>query len=238
MIETLSRRIRTLFLILNVKTAAVIGLAVLSTWVCRRFNIAADFPVAVVLTAVVFPIVFSINAAYQRRETALAEYANIKGHGQALYLAARDWLAQRSEASLEELHGLLGHLLSAMGELLASSQSELRSREQRVYRTFSELSLFIKNGLRGQGLSSGDVSRCNEYLSKMLVSFETLKQIHQYRTPISLRAFSDFFLVTLPILYGPYFAFVGQSQSTLLAYMPPVLFSLILVTLDNIQEHL
>jgi hypothetical protein len=71
-----------------------------------------------------------------------------------------------------------------------------------------------------------------------MISFEIVKQVYQYRTPISLRAFSDFFLVVLPVLYGPYFAFVGKDYPQQLAYVPPILFSLVLVTLDNIQEHL
>jgi hypothetical protein len=42
----------------------------------------------------------------------------------------------------------------------------------------------------------------------------------------------------LPVLYGPYFATVSQDFSTGLEYMLPVLFSLVLVALDQIQEHL
>ena len=42
--------------------------------------------------------------------------------------------------------------------------------------------------------------------------------------------------------YGPYFAFVatneGSSQSAGLAYFMPVLFSLLLVSLDQIQAYL
>ena len=60
-------RIRSLYLILNLKTLGIVTIAVVSTYVCRSLGLAADFPMAVVLTAVVFPIVFSINAAYMRR---------------------------------------------------------------------------------------------------------------------------------------------------------------------------
>ena len=45
----------------------------------------------------------------------------------------------------------------------------------------------------------------------------------------------EVFITILPPLYGPYFA---QDYSFGLAYVMPVLFSLILVSLDNIQAHL
>ena len=42
----------------------------------------------------------------------------------------------------------------------------------------------------------------------------------------------------LPPLYGPYFAYVGRDFTGALIYLMPVLFALILVSLDSIQGHL
>ncbi len=100
------------------------------------------------------------------------------------------------------------------------------------------MSRFIRFDLRQGGLAFGEVSRCNQYLSKMILSFEQIKHIYQYCTPRTLRAFSDFFIAVLPVLYGPYFAYISQGFSAGLTYVMPVLFALILVSLDNIQEHL
>ncbi|MHC5158039.1 MAG: hypothetical protein ACYSOZ_08110, partial [Planctomycetota bacterium] len=58
------------------------------------------------------------------------------------------------------------------------------------------------------------------------------------RTPRTLSSFSDFFVTVLPIVYGPYFAEISKEFSIQLAYVMPVLFTIILVSLDNIQEHL
>ena len=114
----------------------------------------------------------------------------------------------------------------------------MTKHEENVYRIFSQLSTFIKEDLRGNGLPSGEVSRCNQFLSKMIIAFEDVKHIYQYRTPRTLSAFSDFFVTVLPILYGPYFAAVAQDYSSALIYVMTVLFTMILVSLDNIQEHL
>ena len=114
----------------------------------------------------------------------------------------------------------------------------MHDREKRVYGSFSALSQFIRVDLRQAGLATGEVSRCNQYLSKMILAFEQVKHIYQYRTPRTLRAFSDFFIPVLPILYGPYFANISKDFSAGLTYVMPVLFVLVLVSLDNIQEHL
>lgn len=53
-----------------------------------------------------------------------------------------------------------------------------------------------------------------------------------------MSAFSEFFVTVLPILYGPYFAAKALEYSSGLAYVMPALFTIILVSLDNIQEHL
>ena len=42
----------------------------------------------------------------------------------------------------------------------------------------------------------------------------------------------------LPPLYGPYFAYIGRDLMPAFAYVMPAIFSIVLVSLDNIQDHL
>ncbi|WDI31085.1 hypothetical protein PUV54_14105 [Hyphococcus flavus] len=231
------KRLSSLFLILNRKSLIISLLAVASTWLSLRFNIVADFPLTLISTAVVFPIVFSIGHAYKRRENALDDYGTIKAHGRAIFFAARDWLPDQSPARLRHAERVLKELLVSCRDMFKSPLSEMPEYEKRVYAAFSSLSLFVKR-MREDGLASGECSRCNQYISKMVVSFESIKHIYQYRTPRTLRAFSDFFIVVLPLLYGPYFAHEAAAYAPALMYVMPVLFALILVGLDNIQDHL
>ena len=133
---------------------------------------------------------------------------------------------------------LLEELLLSCRTLFIHPVEEMDAHEERVYTIFSKLSCFIKEDLRDRGLSAGEASRCNQFLSKMIIAFEDVKHIYQYRTPRTLSAFSDFFVTLLPVLYGPYFAAIAKDYSFGLEYMMPVLFTVILVSLDNIQEHL
>ncbi len=232
------RKIKSISLIINLKAIIVAALAVTSTYFCLKFGITADFPLTLLATAIVFPIVFSINSAYKRREVVLDDYGSLKSHGRAIFFATRDWLEDSEIEGQEKCRKLLGDLLKSTRDLFSGKREDMQEREELVYANFSKLSRFIREDLRQAGLASGEVSRCNQYLSKMLLAFEQIKHVYQYRTPRTLRAFSDFFIKILPPLYGPYFAFIAMDFSPSLTYVMPVLFALVLVSLDNIQEHL
>lgn len=92
--------------------------------------------------------------------------------------------------------------------------------------------------MRKYGVQSGEISRVSQYLSKMVIAFDNLKIIFQYRTPITLRTYSKVFIYVFPIIYGPYFASTFHDFSASLEYVMPILYSFILVSLDNIQDHL
>lgn len=224
--------------IFNLKSLVVMVLSIISTYVCLRWDIKADFPLTLVATAVIFPIVFSISGAYKRRETALGNYGTLKSHGLALYYASRDWLPEPSAAVVSRCRELQIQLLARTRELFSAEVSQLRQREDAVYATFSEISVYIREQLRGNGMVANEVSRCNQYLSKMMVAFENTKHIYQYRTPRTLRSFSTVFIFLVPILYGPYFASEAVDYATEVTYVMPALFSLVLVSLYNIQNHL
>jgi hypothetical protein len=232
------RRFKTISFIVSIKAIVISSLAVLSTYLCLRWNISANYPLTLIATAIVFPIVFSINSACKRTEAVLDDYASLKAHGRAIFFATRDWLDDTDSDKQEKCKSLLGALLRSNRELFNAPRVEMMDREEPVYGCFSNLSRFIREDLRQAGLASGEVSRCNQYLSKMLLAFEQVKHVYQYRTPRTLRAFSDFFITVLPPLYGPYFACMLKDFSYGLTYVMPVLFALVLVSLDKIQEHL
>lgn len=231
-------KIKRIFLIIDFQTVIISALALASTSLCIQYNYKADFPLTLIAISIVFPIVFSIGGAYKRREVALKEYASIKGFLRSIFLVSRDWVDQPKPENVEKMSNLVKDFFFNFRTLFTSPIDELEQNEGKIYRNFSEFSLYIKHELRGEGLSSGECSRTNQYLQKMMVSFEALKHIYQYRTPRTLRSFSSLFIKILPIVYGPYFAYKAEEFSWGLEYVIPVLLTMILVSLDNIQEHL
>jgi hypothetical protein len=229
--------LRSFSLIINYKTFIITALSVLSSYFCFHFGLTAKFPDMLVGVAIVFPVVFSIGSAYTRRETALQRYADFKGHAIAVYFATRDWTTSKESDLPKHVSQLVQDMLHQVKVMVKLTPDEWRAREKEMYTLFSKLSSMSME-LRGLGVQSGEISRVSQYLSKIIVAFDNMKIIHNYRTPVTLRTYSKVFIYIFPIIYGPYFASTFHDYSAHLEYVMPVLYSFILVSLDNIQDHL
>jgi hypothetical protein len=230
--------LRSFLLIINYKTLIITALSVISTYICYHYGLTAKFPDMLVGVAIVFPVVFSIGSAYNRRETALQRFSDFKGHAIAIYYATRDWTTGDTHGIPDKVRGLVNEMIVLMRSMFTSKhREEWKENERKIYTYFSKLSRLTME-MRQHGVQSGEISRVSQYVSKMVIAFDNLKIIHDYRTPITLRAYSKVFIYVFPIIYGPYFASNFHDFSAHLEYVMPVLYSFILVSLDNIQDHL
>ncbi len=233
----MNKMLRSLWLIINYKTFILTGLSVLCTYLCFTFGLTAKFPDMLVGVAIVFPVVFSIGSAYTRRETALQRWADFRGHAIAVYYATRDWPTDKNNDLAQRARDLTSEMVSRTRDMLSSKRHDWSEKEVEFFKLFSQLS-GITMEMRQYGVQSGEISRVSQYLSKMVIAFDNLKIIYQYRTPITLRTYSKVFIYVFPVIYGPYFASTFHDFSHSLEYVMPILYSFILVSLDNIQDHL
>jgi hypothetical protein len=230
--------LKSFLLIINYKTLIVTTLAVVCTYFCIAYKLTAKFPDMLVGVAIVFPVVFSIGSAYNRRETALQRLSDFKGHAIAIYFATRDWATNTQHGLPQECKKLMVEIVALMKDMFKTSHdADWKQNEQIMYDKFSELSALTMR-LREVGVQSGEISRVSQYVSKMIIAFDNMKIIHNYRTPVTLRAYSKVFIYIFPVIYAPYFASTFTDFSAQLEYVMPVLYSFILVSLDNIQDHL
>jgi len=231
--------VKSFILIINYKTIIITILALASTYICHKYQLVADFPLILVSVAIVFPVVFSIDTAYKRRENALKHYADLRGHAVAIYYAMRDWIEPEGHDMPERTRNLLSQILNDIRALLKTRDVDgVREKHQDIFNLFAQLSAYTQE-MRKYGLQSGEVSRVSQYVSKMMIAYDNMKIVHRYRTPITLRAYSKGFIYAFPVIYGPYFAYTMEDYSSLwLGYIMPILYSFILVSLDNIQDHL
>jgi len=229
---------RSLSLIINYKTFILTGLAVASTYLCFHLGLTAKFPDMLIGVAIVFPVVFSIGSAYTRRETALQRFSDFKGHAIALYYASRDWSTEKDHELSSKARGLILELLLTMKDMFKSKSHDVWDEDEKIiYQLFSKLSSLTME-FRKHGVQSGEISRVSQYVSKMIIAFDSMRIIHRYRTPVTLRAYSKIFIYSFPIIYGPYFATTFHDFSAQLEYVMPIMYCFILVSLDNIQDQL
>lgn len=222
--------------IVDYHTLIVTILALVVVFLCRQLDFLVELPTTLIGIAVVFPLVFSINSAYKRREDALRAFASLKAHGVALLLAHRDWpevAGEHGGRASDLLHGLL----TAVSHHFARNGHDPSQTKQQIYATFSDFSRSHEL-LRRTGVPANEVSRANQYLRQLIIDFEQMNNIASYRTPLALRAYSRLFLNLFPLLFGPYFAQIAYPDHPLAGYVVAVVYSLVLVSLDNIQDDL
>lgn len=222
--------------VISVQTAVVIALSCIATGVCYHLDIIIDLPTALIGIAIIFPIVFSINAAYRRREEALGHFASLKAHAISLYYAHRDWIPNEGPEHALRMKGLIEDLLHSI-HLTFTDNKENGRYFREVYDHFSRISASIET-LRDAGVSNSEVSRSNQYLRAMMIDFERMRNIRLYRTPTTLRAYSHVFLNSFPVLFAPYFANLSDEYYYAAGYIVAAFYGLVLVSLDNIQEDL
>ncbi|MBX7112072.1 MAG: bestrophin family protein [Dehalococcoidia bacterium] len=228
--------LRSLAPVVDAHMVLVAALAVAGTYACRRAGLIVDLPADLVGIAVIFPVVFSIASAYTRREEALRSFAAIKADAASLYYAHRDWTAAgrdlRDNGAI-----LVEELLEAIGAYFGAPPEGQRLALERVYAAFSAISASYR-GLLDAGVSRSEISRLGAYLRELMTEFEAMRNFAHYRTPITLRSFSRFFLTIFPLLFTPYFALVGYPEHLAIGYVFAFTYGVVLVGLDNVQEEL
>ena len=236
-IRNFSFMIRNFSKIVSLQTLVIVILSLVATYLCIWHEFYIELPTALIAIAIVFPIVFSINAAYRRREEALNHFADLKGNAIALFYAHRDWLPKEDRQHSERMKKLIERLLHNI-HLYFTSSPDKNTSCQGIFDVSSDISKSLEE-LRDAGVSGSEISRCNQYLRSIMIDFEKMKNVRLYRTPLSLRAYSSVFLNSFPILFAPYFAFISHDSSyTAIGYLVAAFYSLVLVSLDNIQEDL
>ena len=228
--------LKNFYKIIDSQTVIITFLAILSTYLCNRFGFYADLPSGLIGIAIIFPIVFSINSAYKRREEALKYFASLRAHAIAIFYAHRDWVLDRPEHATR-VKKLVSGLLETIKDYFLSPPEKEKEKFNLVYKKFSEFSLSHEQ-LRAADVPANEISRANQYLRAIIIDFEKMRNIFLYRTPVSLRAYSQVFLNIFPILYAPYFASLCNKSFVIVGYCVAVIYSVVLVSLDNIQEDL
>ncbi|GIV30097.1 MAG: hypothetical protein KatS3mg028_1163 [Bacteroidia bacterium] len=230
---------RSLWNIINYKTFIITTLSVVATYYCKEMNFVGDLPITLVGTAIIFPVVFSINSAYRRREEAIMSYASLKSNFMGLFYASKNWVGGEHESFCKKSATLLLKTMNYIILFFTNTQAEKQSElEKPIYRSFDEISLFIQS-FRKANVTPSELSRADQYFTRAVADFEKMKKILYYRTPYALRVYAIFFLYSFPVLYAPYFAYhLKDSTYPVIGYLSAVLYSFVFVSLINIQEQL
>ena len=242
----MSNILKDFFSVINLKTFIVIAAACAATLLCTNLGFHYNVPTDLIGIAIVFPIVFSINAAYNRREKALEHYSVFKGSALSIRYAHMHWIDENSKENrkglkingdehVNRIDTIYKELFNKLYDYLHSTKPSPNTYDK-IIKLLGDVSL--SNEKIRPFLIDTENSRLQNNLRFMAIGLEKIINIKNYRTPNSLRAYTKVFLNIFPIIFGPFFAHIAISKGMEFGIAIAIIYSLVLTILDNIQEDL
>ncbi|XP_028411303.1 uncharacterized protein LOC114533877 [Dendronephthya gigantea] len=228
---------------LSVVVAFQMILAAICTYSCVKLGLEMDVHMSLFVSPIVFPLAFSINANYQRRESVLEDLAMFKSSSSILFFCHRDWIkaAELPIDLLKTLSNKLKFLVINIREYLLTEDVEKRKYIlQAIYEDLSDIAQ-LNDKIRTSRMKSSSplCARIIHCHNLMCWSFERLRVIREYNSPRSLRAFTKVFIFLMPLLLSPYYVFSGrQTKSSWTPYFISVMVSFLFGSLQSVQDKL
>lgn len=217
--------------IINQRTFLVILIYVATCYFTIRYDVRFDYDLTLISIAIIFPLVFTIRAAFRRREKSLEYLSRMKSGLMAIYYCFENTEKLLPEKR-KEVSSILVNIPLFLNDYLMNSGNEdiVRAAVQKVF-------TFVQD--QKQSISNGLAYKIFRFMKDVHQGIETVMAVNRHRTPISLRAYCLVFIYIFPFIYIPSFLYqVGYDTPYLVLYMVIALKGFILISLYNVQEHM
>ena len=198
-----------------------------------NFNLQIDFTILSI--AIVFPLVFSITSAYQKRQDALSEFNSFRNKLIELsnLFHAVDGINKKDYSSFfKTLLGLQVNLIKVLSDNKSNNMDAIRSKRKEIFYTLTQYKKLYNER------EKDSIIRVKNELFESVEKLNTLK-IHS--TPISLRVYCLVFIYLSPLVYNSNIlaSFVNNNFLELIVSLFfSVIIGFILMALYNIQEYI
>ena len=197
------------FSVTVVVSSVVAGLA---SWGAFELGLATDMPITLYSTAIIFPVSFAINAAYQRRDRVLLDMADLRTNVFELYILARNWTRHQPGLDIHvRMRALLVKTLQYMEQLFTHHGDP--KVLFRIYRNLDRMGTLNEELRLVDPNMNGVISRAYQYLRYLRSDFERLRTVFEFRTASEIRSFALIGIMTLGILWSPYFAHLANEST-------------------------
>ena len=221
--------------VFNYKLLFILLETVLVFFLYEKYKININIDYTIMSIAIVFPLVFSITSAYQRRQDAIDLYLEFRN--KIIDLTNIFYAVENIKAKdYNQLFNLLQEVQSMLNTFLIDSDSENSFDQIREKR--KEVLLIIDS--HKKLFNEREKDSLIRVKNELFLSAEKIRGIKIHGTPISLKKYCLLFIYFSPFLYN--------SQSTVndfdwSLFSPiPLLFSMVisfvLMTLYNVQDYI
>lgn len=214
----------------NVRTFLAVVISQIATFLAITFHVKFSFNILLFGIAIVFPLHFSIQAAFRRRDKALEYFSLFKGGAIALHYSFQ--IAENLSAEgKQEARALL----KKMTDALFNQLENLIKSYQPFQQILDEIFAFIEKNK--EGISTRNKLRMIRYLRDISKGSVYLVSLVNHRTMAGLRFYSAFFVIIFPLVQAPILLdHLELIVPTWVIYVLLAFTSLVLVTLSNFQS--
>lgn len=237
-------------MVINYRTLVAILISVVATSLCYSYKMIFNLDLTLISVAVIFPLVFTLGSAFQRREKALEHLGRAKGALSAIKYCF-SMSKNLSEDDQQKINKNIQNVRSQLTEFLYKDESTKDALSASI-RSIQSFIVEHRDDI-GRSLSL----RVYRLMRDVIMGVENSIAIKIHRTPKSIRAYCELFIYVFPFFYAPSLinnlgakAFdAGDSINgpilshldnpyTLLVYLLNIILSFFLITLFNIQEQI
>ncbi|HEX6226474.1 MAG TPA: hypothetical protein VFZ52_18770 [Chryseolinea sp.] len=213
----------------NLRTLLALIVSQVATFIAIKYNIKFHADLLLFGLFVVFPLHFSLQAAFKRREKALEYFSLFKAGSTALH-----YTFQMSEDMAQEKKEAIRQLLNSMGtNLINQLESQVPGYNQ-MQQKLNEVFAFMQ--LNAEEIPKRNAQRMVRYIKDISESSAYLVSLVSHRTMLGLRFYSTFFIIILPLAQAPLILYRFETIVPAWGIHLSLAFTtLALVTLNNFQ---
>jgi hypothetical protein len=213
----------------NLRTFLALIVSQVATFIAIKYDIKFHADILLFGLCVVFPLHFSLQAAFKRRDKALEYFSLFKGSCIAL-----NYTFQMSPDMGIEKKEVIRALLNSTGtELINQLENKIpgyKHMQQRLNEVFS----FMETN--SEEIPKRNALRMVRYIKDVSESSAYLISLVSHRTMLGLRFYSIFFIIILPLVQAPLILFRFEELLPAWGIHLSLAFTtLALVTLNNFQ---
>tara|TARA_X000001036_G_scaffold138027_1_gene130824 strand:+ start:791 stop:1579 length:789 start_codon:yes stop_codon:yes gene_type:complete len=235
MLASLRTESKAIFSVFNFRLLIILLETVFIYFLYKNYQINFNVDFTIMSIAIVFPLVFSITSAYQRRQDAINFYLEFRNKIIDLtnvFYAVENIKKKDYLKLFDSLKKVQSHLIDYMiKENNEEIFDQIRSKRKDV--------LFIIDSHK-KLFNEREKDSLIRIKNELFLSAEKIRGIKIHGTPISLKKYCLIFIYFSPLLYNSH-SFVNSNSLSLENFIPllyVLVVSFVLMALYNIQDYI
>lgn len=218
--------------IINIRTFTVLIICLTTSFCVLQYQIKYNFDLTIISIAIIFPLVFTIRAAFRRREKALDYMARFKS---GLLIVTRCF--ERCKKLPDDKQAEIKQIIKATSDSLIQFFSEGRNQQAPLRTNLRKISEFLMS--HREEIGSGEAFKILRFMKDVHNSVEGTIAIYTHHTPVSLRAYCQVFIYIFPFIYSPALLHrLDDGSPDWVVYSLSCVTGFILVSLFNVQDQM